>query len=161
LGTSKWGPEHRVNLFYKYRIQAALELYRAGKVEFILVSGDNSTEHYNEPESMRDDLIAAGVPASRIFLDYAGFRTLDSIVRCKAIFGEDNIVVISQRFHNARALFLADHKGMHAIGYNAGDVGGEGGFMVLLREKLARTKMALDLIIDKQPKYYGPKVVIR
>lgn len=161
LGTSKWLPDGRVNRYYQYRIEAALALYRAGKIDFILVSGDNSTSHYNEPESMRDDLVAAGVPAHRIYLDYAGFRTLDSIVRCKEVFGEQDVVIISQPFHNARALFLADEKGLRAIAFNARDVEGAGGAKTLLREKFARTKMALDLLVGKEPKFYGPRVAIR
>ena len=100
LGTSKYLSNGEVNQYYTYRIDAAVELFRAGKVNYILVSGDNSTKRYDEPTSMRDDLIAAGIPDSCIVLDYAGFRTWDSVVRCQAIFGQDSITIISQPFHS-------------------------------------------------------------
>jgi len=161
LGTSKYLPNGLLNPYYEYRIDAAVALYRSGKVQYILVSGDNSTEHYNEPDKMKRDLIARGVPAEKIYTDYAGFRTLDSIVRCKEVFGEDHITIISQPFHNERALFIANRKGITAIGYNAVDVNMENAFKVMLREKLARVKMLFDLLLNIQPKYYGPRVTIQ
>ncbi len=160
LGTAKYVAGGRINLYYKYRIEAAVALYSAGKVDFILVSGDNGRKEYNEPETMRDDLVAAGIPREKIFLDYAGFRTLDSIVRCKEVFGETGITVISQPFHNARALFLAQRKGFDAVGFNARDVTGAYGAKVQLREKGARVKMLLDLWFGKGPRYGGPRVII-
>lgn len=161
LGTGKYLGDGSVNLFYRYRIETAAALYKAGKVSFLLVSGDNGSKDYNEPEMMKQDLIAAGVPADRIYLDFAGFRTLDSIVRCREVFGEDSITVVSQAFHNERALFLAGRKGINAIACNAREVKGDAGTKVLLREKLARIKLLLDLAFNKQPKYYGEKVAIR
>lgn len=161
LGTSKYVSKGRVNLYYKYRIEAAVELFNYGKIDFILVSGDNRKANYNEPETMRRDLIAAGIPEGRIFMDYAGFRTLDSIVRSKAVFETDDITIISQRFHNERALFIANKKGIKAIGYNAQDPPGELQVKVLFREKLARVKMLLDLLLNKQPKFYGKKIKVR
>lgn len=110
---------------------------------------------------MKNDLIAAGVPAEKIFLDFAGFRTLDSIVRCREVFGEDSITIVSQPFHNQRALFLANNKGVEAVAFNARDVHGDMGVRVAVREKLARVKLVLDLLFNKQPKFYGPKVPIR
>lgn len=160
LGTSKYVAGGRVNLYYKYRIEAAARLYKAGKIDFILVSGDNRKLNYNEPETMKKDLIAAGIPENRVFLDYAGFRTLDSIVRSRAVFDADDIVVISQRFHNERALFIANSKGIKAKAFNAQDPPQRLQVKVLLREKLARVKMLLDLLFNKQPKFYGDKIVI-
>lgn len=160
LGTGKFVHKGRVNLYYKYRIDAALELYHAGKIKFFLVSGDNSRKQYDEPSTIKEDLIAGGVPAEKIFLDYAGFRTLDSVVRSKAIFGQDSLTVISQQFHNERAIFIASQKGIFAIGYNAKDVSGRYGYQIHLREKLARVKMMLDLFFGKKPKYLGEKVEI-
>jgi hypothetical protein len=87
-------------MIYQYRIDAAVKLFKAGKIKFILISGDNSKEHYNEPESMKNDLLAAGIPASNIVLDYAVFRMLDSLLRCKIVFGTTDITIISQEFHN-------------------------------------------------------------
>lgn len=160
LGTSKYLSGGRINYFYEYRIDAAVALFKAGKIKYILVSGDNGQERYNEPKTMQEDLIAAGIPADRIILDYAGFRTLDSVVRCHDVFGEDNITIISQPFHNQRALFIARQKGIHAIAFNAQDVSGSMGSRVLLREKLARAKMMLDLLFGKEPKFSGPKILI-
>ncbi|MEL6672674.1 MAG: ElyC/SanA/YdcF family protein [Bacteroidota bacterium] len=160
LGTSKYTTRGTHNLYYKYRIQAAVKLYQAGKIRYILVSGDNGTTSYDEPSTIKEDLIRNGIPASRIYLDYAGFRTLDSIVRAKEIFGQKKLVVISQQFHNERALFLADAKGLEAVAFNAQDVSRSYGFKVQLREYLARVKVMLDLLIGKQPKFLGEKIVI-
>lgn len=160
LGTSKHLGGGYVNYYYQYRIDAAVALYKAGKIDFVLVSGDNGTKSYDEPTTMQDDLIAAGIPKEKIFMDYAGFRTLDSILRCKYVFGEDNITVISQPFHNQRAVFIANHKDVHAIAFNAKDVNKHAGFKTQLREKFARVKMLLDLAFNKQAKFYGEKVVI-
>ena len=160
LGTSKYNSGGRINLFYKYRIKAALELYQAGKVDYFIVSGDNGTKTYNEPEEMEMDLIAGGVPKERIYKDYAGFRTLDSIVRCDAIFSTKDITIISQAFHNERALFIANKKGLNAVAYNAQDPPRNYTIKVMIREKLARVKMMLDLLVNKQPRFYGEKIAI-
>ena len=160
LGTSKYVQHGWINFYYAYRIKAAAALIKAGKIDYILVSGDNRKAYYNEPEIMQADLIRAGVPAGRIVLDYAGFRTLDSIVRCRDVFGENEMTIISQPFHNARALFIANRKGMHAIAFDAQDVDSRYGFKTQLREKLARVKMLLDLMFGKEPKFYGPHISI-
>ncbi|GAB4094062.1 ElyC/SanA/YdcF family protein [Flaviaesturariibacter terrae] len=158
LGTSKQLAGGWENLYYKYRIQAATALVKAGKVKYLIISGDNGRKDYNEPEMMRSDLIAAGVDSSRIFLDYAGFRTFDSMVRLREIFSQDSVTVISQPFHNERALFIASKEGISAIGFNARDVSARTGFRVQVRERLARVKLFLDYLLGKQPKYLGPKV---
>lgn len=158
LGTSKYLSNGSLNLYYKYRIDAAVALFRAGKIKYIIVSGDNSKDSYNEPELMMQDLVAAGIPATHIFLDYAGFRTLDSILRSKAIFGADDITIISQPFHNERALFIANHKNVNAIAYNATDVSARYGARVVFREKMARVKVLVDFLTNKQPKFYGDKI---
>lgn len=160
LGTSKYTVGGNVNLYYKYRINAAVELFKSGKINFILVSGDNGTMQYDEPNTMKKDLIAAGVPEDKIYLDYAGFRTLDSIMRCKYIFGQSSITVISQPFHNERALFIAHRKNIKAVGFNAKEVPNGYSVKVRIREKFARVKMMIDLLFDKQPKYYGTKIEI-
>ena len=161
LGTSKYLGSGGINPYYQYRIDAAVDLFTSGKIDFILVSGDNSAVNYNEPEKMKRDLVARGIPEGRIFLDHAGFRTLDSILRCKEVFGETSFTIISQPFHNERALFIANRKGISAIAYNAKDVEGQNGFKVMMREKLARVKMAFDLLLNTQPKYFGPRVIIQ
>lgn len=160
LGTAKYLSNGQENLYYKYRIQAAVELYKTGKIEYILISGDNSRKTYDEPTQMKEDLVAEGIPASKIILDYAGFRTLDSVVRCKKIFGQDDITVISQQFHNERAIYIAEHKGIKAVGFNAKSVSKRYGFKTNLREKLARVKMLLDLAIGLDPKFLGKKIEI-
>lgn len=160
LGTSKWGKDHRINLYYAYRIRAAVTLFMAGKVDYLLVSGDNRHVYYNEPETMRSDLIAAGIPPDRIVMDYAGFRTLDSILRCKSVFDQTEVTIISQPFHNARALFIANRKGLKAIAFNAKDIPGQYSVKTQLRERLARVKMMLDLMFGKEPRFYGPHIRI-
>lgn len=160
LGTSKYVSKGRVNLFYKFRIDATIALYKAGKIKYVIVSGDNSTQYYDEPTTFKEDLIKGGIPADHIFLDYAGFRTLDSVVRCKEIFGQTNITIISQQFHNERAIVIANKKNINAIGFNARNVGGDSGLKVKLRELLARVKLSLDLIFNKQPKFLGDKISI-
>lgn len=161
LGTSKTLNNGQINLYYQYRIDAAVALYKAGKIDFILVSGDNGREGYDETSAMQADLIAMGVPKEKIFMDYAGFRTLDSILRCKEVFGEQSITVISQPFHNQRAVFIARHKGLTAIAFNARDVAINNGFKTQVREKFARVKMLLDLAFNKKAKFYGEKIEIK
>lgn len=160
LGTSKYLPNGRTNLFYLFRIEATVKLYRQGKIRYIIVSGDNGREEYNEPEQMRKDLVVAGIDSSRIYLDYAGFRTFDSMVRLKKIFGQDSVTVISQPFHNERAIYIASKEGIAAIGFNAKDVNAEAGLKVQVREKFARVKVFLDYLFGKQPKFLGEKVLI-
>lgn len=161
LGTAKYKDKakHIVNLYYQTRIDAAVALYMAGKVDYIIVSGDNSTQYYNEPLLMRDDLIAQGVPANRIYMDNAGFRTLDSILRCRDIFGQSKFTIISQAFHNQRAVYIANHKNVQTVAFCAKD--GDDYWEETVREKLARVKMMLDLASNKQARFYGDKVEIK
>jgi SanA protein len=160
LGTAKYMDKARqiVNLYYQARIDAAVALYMAGKVDYIIVSGDNSTQYYNEPALMRDDLIARGVPANHIIMDNAGFRTLDSILRCRDVFGQTSFTIISQTFHNQRAVFIANHKDVKTIAFCSAD--GDDRIRETIREKLARVKMMLDLLLNKQAKFYGEKIDI-
>ena len=161
LGTSKKLIGGLPNPYYTYRIQSTVQLYKANKIEFVLVSGDNGSRYYNEPHTIKKDLIAKGVPADKIFLDYAGFRTLDSMVRAKEVFGLDSVTVISQKFHNQRAIYLAEKKGLSAIGFNAKDISGHHGLKVQLREYLARVKVFIDLLFNTQPKFYGESIEIK
>ncbi|MFS4416533.1 vancomycin high temperature exclusion protein [Maribacter sp. 2307ULW6-5] len=160
LGTSKRLKSGAPNPYYTNRILATTLLYKSNKIKFVLASGDNGSIYYNEPNTIKKDLIAAGIPADRIFLDYAGFRTLDSMVRAKEIFGLDSVTVISQKFHNERAIYLAGKKGLKAIGFNAKDVSIEAGLRVRVRESLARVKVFVDLALQTQPKFFGEKVTI-
>lgn len=158
LGTSKFVNNNTINLYYKYRLEAAYSLYKNKKIEIILISGDNSTVNYNEPSAFKQDLINLGVPEEKIILDYAGFRTLDSIIRAKKIFGLDHFTIISQLFHNQRAIYLAQCHDLNVIAFNAKDVTNRYGLRTQIREYLARTKAILDIIINTQPKFLGPKI---
>ena len=163
LGTTKYVARGRKNYFYLYRIRAAAALWKAHKVDAILVSGDNGTKYYDETTAMYRDLIKAGVPARYITRDYAGFRTLDSVVRAQAIFGLKDYIIISQRFHLERALFIARAKGQKAIGYSAKDLPNtSAAYRMRVRELLARTKAFLDLyVLGTEPKFYGKKERVR
>lgn len=161
LGTSPTLRNGQVNLYFTYRMNLAYELYKSGKVQHFVLSGDNHTAEYDEPEAMRLALLELGVPDSVLHLDYAGFRTLDSVVRLKAIFGQDDAIVVSQKFHNERAIFIAQNKGIHLIGADAQDVGTRYGIKVQIREYLARVKCCIDLyILHKEPHFYGEEIPI-
>lgn len=161
LGTSKILNSGYENLYYRYRIDAIIKLYKAGKIQRILISGDNSRKEYDEPNDMRNDLVAEGIDSNHIVLDYAGFRTFDSIKRLKEIFGQTKATVISQKFHNERAIYIASKMDIELNGFNAKDVNTYYGFKTQLREYLARVKTVLDFIIGVEPKFLGEKVVIK
>lgn len=160
LGTSKTLSNGAPNAYFFNRIFAAANLYKSGKVQNIIVSGDNSKKDYNEPEEMKNELIKAGVPADKIFEDFAGFRTLDSVIRAKEVFGQNSYIIISQRFHNERAVYLARKHGIEAFGYNAEDVNKYAGLKTNAREKLARAKVFWDFMFGVEPKFGGDKVLI-
>ncbi len=159
FGTTDSLGNGRENRYFRYRIDAAVKVWNAGKVETLIVSGDNRSKYYNEPEKMKAALMEEGVPKDRIVCDYAGLRTFDSVVRAKEIFGAETILVISQRFQNERAIFLAEANGMDAYGFNAEDVEIKAGFKTKLREVGARVKMWLDVhLLDTRPTHLGEKV---
>ena len=162
LGVAKITPSGKPNAYFKGRIEAASALYHAGKIRHIIISGDNSRKDYNEPQDMKEALMEKGVPEAAMTLDYAGFRTLDSIVRCKEIFNCKKITVISQRFHAERALYIADKHGIDAIAFAAADTPwkwlNERNWR---REKYARTAAWLDLnILCRSPRYLGEKITL-
>lgn len=144
------------NLYYQRRIRAAADLFASGKVRAVLVSGDNHVKSYNEPTDMKGDLVACGVPADKIVCDYAGFRTLDSVIRARKVFGLVDFVVVSQPFHVRRAVFLARGFGINAVGYEAEDVPGRYSVKTCLREQLAKIAALVDVVIRRQPKFLGP-----
>ncbi len=157
LGTSKY-LGRTLNEYYSHRIEAAIKLYEQGTVSRFLLSGDNAHRSYNEPWTMKRDLLKAGVPESNIHLDYAGFRTLDSIVRAKRIFDTDNFLIVTQRFHCERALFIAKYHDIKATCLAVAGPTKPSGNSVRIREIFARTKAFLDLyIFNVQPKFLGPK----
>ena len=152
LGTNKFLQDGvSENVYFTNRIEAVAELYKAGLISEILISGDNSKKDYNEPLDMKRGLLARGIPASIIKLDFAGFRTLDSIVRSKKLVGRKSLLVVSQGFHLQRALFLSWYFGVDAIGYEAK---GNMNFSMFIREHLAVPKMLLDImVLNTQPTY--------
>ena len=161
LGTSKYLRNGKSNQYFSNRISATVQLYKAGKIKNIVISGDNSKKNYNEPEDMKNELIKYGIPENRIYLDFAGFRTYDSVFRIKEIFGQDKFTIISQEFHNQRAVYIANSLNLDAIGFNAKDVNAYNGFKTKIREKFARVKVFIDLIFDKKPKFLGVKIEIK
>ena len=161
LGTSKYTTTKYRNRYFTYRIDAAEKLFKAGKIDFILISGDNATMEYNEPKMMEKDLLERGIPKERIFLDYAGFRTLDSVIRAWKVFGQKRFTVISQKFHNERSIYIAKKNGLQAIGFNAQDVTISYGFKTKLRERFARVKVLLDMLFDVEPKFLGEPIEVK
>lgn len=161
LGAGKYMENGDINEYFSKRVQAAVTLYENGNIRYILVSGDNSTQNYNEPLDMKNSLLEHGVPEHKIILDYAGFRTFDSVIRAKEIFGQDSFIVISQKFHNERAVYIARNNGIAAFGYNADEVTSYIGFMTNVREIFAKVKVFIDTVFDTKPKFLGKKIIIQ
>ncbi|WP_304109246.1 SanA/YdcF family protein [Haemophilus parahaemolyticus] len=149
LGTAKYYTTGTPNLYYKYRIETTRNLIKQGKVQKLLVSGDNKTPYYNEPRVMTNDLRNMGVQAVQIQQDFAGYRTLDSIIRADKVFRLPPFIVISQRFHCERAMFIAKTRNIDAVCFIAKYP--EGHFKVRIREFFARAGMVLDYLLDRQP----------
>ena len=150
-----------INAYFSARIRKAAELYQSGKVKVLILSGDNGRTSYNEPQEMRRALLKYGIPDSALFCDYAGFRTLDSIVRADAIFGQRKIIVVSQPMHAARAIYLGRSLGVECYGY-AADVRviRRARLRNAAREILARVAAVKDIISKRQPKFYGERIDI-
>ncbi len=152
LGTSKSLEGGGENLYFRYRMEAAARLFKEGKIKWMILSGNNDSPYYNEPQDMKQALLRLGVPESAMILDYSGLRTFDSVVRCKEVFKQNHITIISQDFHNVRALYIARHNNIDAISFAAQDVPKIYSFRTLIREYLARPKAVLDVhLIRPQP----------
>ena len=161
LGTSRWLNGGYENPFFAGRIAAAAELYRAGKVRHLLLSGDNHIARYDEPTEMRAALLEKGVPESAVTLDYAGFRTLDSFARARHVFGLMRVMIVTDDFHAARAVMLARHFGIDAEAYCSQPVPMKWSKKSRLREVGARCKALLDLyVLGTQPRFLGPPVAL-
>jgi SanA protein len=157
LGCAPRTREGRPNLYFERRMDAAAELFKAQVVEALIASGDNQRADYDEPSAMKAALVARGVPPERIHCDYAGFRTLDSVVRAAEVFGQRRFVIVSQRFHNERALYLARAHGLDAYAYDAAPVGRGG--LARARECAARAAALLDVhVLGATPKFLGPAI---
>ena len=154
-GTSRLVHGKYINTYFFNRIHAAVELYRAGKIRKIIVSGDNSRTDYNETGDMERELIAEGIAPEDVLSDFAGFRTLDSVVRARNLFGATELTVISQRFHCERAIYLAARNGIDAIGFEADEVAPQAIRLKLaVREALARVMAVLDAeILNTRPHF--------
>lgn len=162
LGTARTLADGRSNLFFNYRMEAAAKLFHSGKVKILILSGDNRVNEYNEPKIMREALLALGVPDSCMTPDYAGLRTFDSMVRCREVFGQDSIIVVSQKFHNERAVYIGRKKGIAAFGYNATDPASAiSKVKIGFREFFSRIKCVLDIyLLNTQPKHLGSRIDI-
>lgn len=160
LGTAKYTDEGRQNLFYAPRIKAAAELFLSGKVRGLIASGDNSRKEYNEPAQMKRDLMSAGVPARYITLDYAGLRTLDSVIRAKEVFRQTEVIFVSQKFHGQRAVFLANQNGIKSSAYIAEDPTSRWYWKARAREVLARFLAVMDVVSGREPRYLGRKQTV-
>lgn len=161
LGTSKYLSGGGLNGYFQNRIDATAALYLNGKVSAIIVSGDNANLSYNEPREMRRELIKRGIPAKDIYSDYAGFRTLDSILRAHGVFGQARFTVVSQRFQNERAIYLARQHDLDVIGFNAVDVDLYTGFKTRVREYFARLWCLFDIYIwEREPKFMGEPIEV-
>jgi SanA protein len=160
LGTSHRLRDGNPNPYFHNRMKAAADLYHQQKVRYLIVSGDNRTRWYNEPEKMREELLNLGVPDSIIYLDYAGLRTLDSVVRCKKVFGQDSFTIISQKFHNQRAVYIARQHGLNTVALNANDPDGLPNARLQIREWFAKVNVFLDQLMKKQPQYTGERIII-
>jgi SanA protein len=157
LGARPVMPDGQSNLFFTHRMNTAAELWKSGKAKHLLLSGDNGTKTYDETTAMKAALLDRGVPESAITMDYAGFRTLDSVVRARLVFGQTKLIVVSQAFHDERALFIADHRGVDAVALAAADVGSAEGASVRIREVMARVKAVLDVwVLGTRAKFEGP-----
>ena len=144
LGTSPKGRRGGVNIFYNHRIDAAVELYEAGKVDRFIISGAKKGPDYDEPQAMREALVVRGVPDSILVLDGEGFHTIESIVRAKEVFGVDTLTIISQEFHNRRSLYMAKRNDMDAVAYNAANTTIlRWRIIMFLRERASRVKAVL------------------
>ena len=157
MGCVRTLPNGLKNLYFSRRIDAAAELFKAGKVDCLIVSGDNHVKGYDEPSDMKESLAKAGVPADRIVCDYAGFRTLDTVVRAKKVFGLDSFIIVSQPDHVRRAVFTARGFGCDAYGYAAKDVNGRYSIKTTIREQLAKIAAVADVILRRSPKFLGPR----
>ncbi|MEU0680125.1 MULTISPECIES: SanA/YdcF family protein [Streptomyces] len=145
------------SIFLANRLDAAAKLYREGRIEVVLVTGDNSSHHYNEPHTMRHYLTHRGVPDTRIVSDYAGFDTWDSCVRARKIFGVDRAILVSQGFHIRRAVALCQAAGVDSYGVGAADHHDANWYYGVTREMFAASKAALDVAFEPDPQFLGPK----
>ncbi|GHH18001.1 membrane protein [Streptomyces rubradiris] len=155
FGAGLWDGEP--SPYLAHRLDAAVTLYQAGRIEVVLVTGDNSREDYDEPDAMRAYLTERGVPDRRIVSDYAGFDTWDSCVRARRIFGVDRAVLISQDFHIRRAVALCEAAGVASYGVGVAAEHDVTWYYGGTRELFAAGKAALDAVFRPDPRFLGPR----
>lgn len=151
LGTSKILEDGSKNKYFYYRAEAASKLFKAGKIDIILISGSYESKFNDNPKDFKKELLKNGVPENKIFFDYNGTRTYNTIVSLKEVFNANQVTFISQEFHNERAIYIAENFGINAIGFNAKDVTNSLGFKTQTREYFARVKVFIDFLTNTKP----------
>ncbi|SJZ40073.1 SanA protein [Enhydrobacter aerosaccus] len=160
LGAAPIGPEGGPNRYFERRLDAAAALWSAGKAKYLLVSGDRRGPAYDEPTAMRAGLVGRGVPADVIYRDFAGVRTRDSILRAEEVFGQKRLIIVSQHFHLARAIFLAREEGIEAWGLAARDVDRPYSIFTTLRRYPSALRAYYDVWFDTPARHAAKPVVI-
>jgi SanA protein len=160
LGAAPIGPEGGPNRYFEYRLDAAAALWRAGKVRYLLASGDKRSPDYDEPTAMRAGLIKRGVPEAAIYRDFAGVRTRDSVLRARSVFGQRRLIIVSQGFHASRAIFLARREGIEAWGLAARDVKRAYSIFTELRRYPSALRAYYDVWFGTPPRHTGPAIAI-
>ena len=160
LGAAPIGPEGTPNRYFEYRLDAAAALWRSRRIKYLLASGAKWAPNHDEPTAMRDGLVRRGVPADAIYRDFAGLRTRDSIVRARNVFGQTRLIIVSQRFHLARAIFLARAEGIEVWGLEARDVDSPYSVFTILRRYPSAVVAYLDVWFDTPPRHAGPPIRI-
>ncbi len=159
LGAAVYGKKRMSSILYD-RSKQAFELYKSGKVKYLLLSGDHGKKYYDEVGAMKSYFLKVGVPANKIYLDHAGFNTYDSVIRAKKIFSVKKMIIVTQEYHLPRALFIAKSTGIEVCGFTADRRKYKGMKFYKRREYLARIKSFLEVLINKKPKYLGHKIPI-
>lgn len=160
-GCNKYVSNGVINTYYSQRINGAYKLFIMGKIDYILVSGDNAHASYDEPREMKRSLIELGIPKNKIYSDYAGFRTLDTIVRAKEVFKLDSVTFISQNFQNQRGVYIGSFRDLDVTAFNVDKDDSKNSIKTETREIFAKMKMLIDLhIISKEPKFLGDEIII-
>jgi len=156
LGMEKKFKNGKTNRFYVNRIDATVNLYKAKKIDVIIVSRNQG----DVVEEVKKDLVKRGIPKSKIILDYAGLRTYDSMYRIYKVYGQRKFIVIAQNKQNERAIYIAKKNGLDPIAFNATEYSGYNSFRLNMIEKIERTRLFFEFLVKKKPKYTGEKVTI-
>lgn len=151
LGTSYNTTEGESNPFFSSRIETGINLYETNSVKSFILSG-SATEYYNEPKAMARGLHKAGIPEEILTYDTLGRRTLSSIIRCKEVFNRDRVIIVTQKFHTYRALFISNYYHLDAVAVPTEDINSNGRMGIVLREFFARPLAVIDLyILGRRP----------